>query len=150
MHVIRPLLEKKKTKTKPTLKISVKPQLPYPWEQAGNVSVSMLPFMCLCYLCISFNLTRPCCRLQRLNHIHSLPESSYVYYCNTKMFGQVFRILLCFVFWARMTFNISIKMYLLYHCVLFLKDSPSRSSEQELITDYKFVRLSSTTGFSHS
>jgi len=106
------------------------------------MSISTLAFMYLYYLCISFNLTWPCCRLQRLNHIHSLPESSCVYYCNTKMFGQVFRILLCFVFSARMTFNISIKIYQLQHCDLLLKDSASRSSEQELIADYKFFRLS--------
>lgn len=101
--------------------------------------------MYLCYLCIPFNLTRACCRLQRLNHIHSLPESSYVYYCNTQMFGQVFRILLCFVFCTRMTFNISIKMYQLHHCDLFLKDSASGSSEQELITAYIFFRLNAHT-----
>lgn len=97
--------------------------------------------MYLHYLCISLNLTRPCCRLQRLNHINSFPESSYVYYCNTKIFWQVCKILLCFLFWARMTCTISIKMYQLHNCDLFLKFSASGSSEQELINDYNFFRL---------
>lgn len=92
MHVIRLLPEKT------FLKISVKTQLPYPREQTGNASISMLAFIYLYYLCISFNLTRPCCRLQRLKHFHSPLENSYVYYCNTKTFGQVFIILLCFAF----------------------------------------------------
>lgn len=126
---------------KKKLKISVKTQLHHPWEQAGNVSITVLTFMYLHYLCISLNLTRPCCRLQRLNHINSFPESSYVYYCNTKIFGQVCKILLCFLFWARMTFTISIKMYQLRNCDLFLKVSASGSSAEELISDYKFFRL---------
>lgn len=41
-------------------------------------------------------------------------------------------------------------MYDLDNCDLFLKDSASRSSEQEHITDYKFFRLNSITSFSHS
>lgn len=79
-------------------KISVKTQLSHPWEQAGNVSITVLAFMYLRYLCISLNMTRPCCRLQRLNHINSFSESSYVYYFNAKIFGQVWKIYCVFYF----------------------------------------------------
>lgn len=48
-----------------------------------------------------------------------------------------------------MTFNNSIKIYLLHHADLFLKESASISSEQELITDYKLFRLLTLPQTSH-